>query len=185
MQEYGTALSRYGIAACAVCYALASFSALFQRRSRALHVLRNICMSLVQLLCFGNLILESGDFRFVFLYVFVQIFLLAAAQMVPLIYENVNSLLLDNMCMLTGCGFCILSRLSFDKAVRQYIIVLVSLAISLLVPYLLSRIRFWKKLTWVYGAAGILALVIVLAVGELTYGSRISFSIGDITFQPS
>ena len=52
-------------------------------------------------------------------------------------------------------------------------------------PWLLSRIRFWKKLTWAYGLVGAALLGIVLILGEITHGSRISFTIADISFQPS
>lgn len=103
---------------------------------------------------------------------------------VSLIYENINRLLLNNMCMLLGIGLCMVSRLSFDKAIRQYVIVLVSLIFSLLIPYLLGKIHFFKKITWLYATLGIALLGTVLILGEVTHGSKISFSLGGITFQP-
>ena len=105
--------------------------------------------------------------------------------MVSLIYENINRLLLNNMCMLLGIGLCMVSRLSFDKAIRQYVIVLVSLIMSLFIPFLLGRIHFFKKITWLYATLGIGLLSTVLILGEVTHGSKISFTMGGITFQPS
>ena len=87
--------------------------------------------------------------------------------------------------MLLGIGLCIVSRLSFDKAIRQYVIVLVSLIFSLFIPYLLGKIHFFKKITWLYATLGIALLSTVLILGEVTHGSKISFSLGGITFQPS
>ena len=87
--------------------------------------------------------------------------------------------------MLLGTGLCIISRISFNQAVRQYIIVLLSLAVALFIPWLLSRIHFLKKLTWVYASVGILMLGMVLVYSEVTYGAEISFTIGGLTFQPS
>ena len=142
-------------------------------------------MFLVQVLCFLNLSLVSGDFQYLFFFAFILIFLFATITMVSLIYENINRLLLNNMCMLLGIGLCIVSRLSFDKAIRQYVIVLVSLIFSLLVPYLLGKIHFFKKITWLYATLGIALLSTVLILGEVTHGSKISFSLGGITFQPS
>jgi len=142
-------------------------------------------MFLMQLLMFVNLALVSRDLEYVFFYVFVQFFLMAAALMVPTIYEQANRLLLNNLCMLSGLGLCIVSRLSFNRAVRQYIIVLGSLAFALFIPWLLVKIRFWRKLTWCYGLVGIALLAAVLILGEVTHGSKISFTVGDITFQPS
>lgn len=87
--------------------------------------------------------------------------------------------------MLIATGLCMISRLSFQKAVKQYIIVLASLIVALFIPYLLSGIRFLRKLTWLYAFLGIVLLSIVLILGELTHGSKISFTLGGITFQPS
>lgn len=187
MQEYITELSKYGIAICMMLYTICCFVSLCGKNEKVhgLYTVQSILMFLMQLLLFLDLALVSGDMQYVFFYVFVQIFLLAAVIMVPIIYEEVNRPLLNIMCMLLGIGLCIISRLSFNKAVKQYIIVLMSLTISLFIPYLLSRIKFLKKLTWIYGLAGIVALGIVLLVGEYTHGSKITFTIKDITFQPS
>ena len=78
----------------------------------------------------------------------MQIFLLAALVMVPMIYEKINRFLLNNMCMLLGIGLCVLSRLSFKKAERQYIMALIALTLSLLIPWLMERVRSWKRFTW-------------------------------------
>ncbi len=188
MKEYITELSKYGITACMVIYTISSFAFLLPGKGKrqGIYVFQCVFMFLTQLMCFLNLTMASGDFEYIFLYVFVQIFLLAAVAMVPMIYETVNRLLLNNMCMLLGIGFCIISRLSFKKSVKQYIIALLSLTISLVIPYLLSRIRFLKKLTWVYGAVGFGLLSIVLLLGEMTHGSKITFTLFEnITFQPS
>lgn len=187
MQEYVTELSKYLINLCMCIYTLECFLVFVEKwkNSRVIYVTQNILIFLVQLLCFADLALVSKDMQYVFFYVFVQLFLVAVMVIVPLIYENANRLLLNNMCMLTGTGLCMISRLSFNRAVKQYIILLVSLIVVLFIPYLLSRIRFLKKLTWVYAAVGIGALSLVLLVGDVTYGSKISFSIRGISFQPS
>ena len=44
--------------------------------------------------------------------------------------------------------------------------------------YKLSQIHFLKKLTWLYGIAGIVMLGMVLLYSEVTYGAEISFTIG-------
>lgn len=42
-----------------------------------------------------------------------------------------------------------------------------------------------EKLGWIYAGIGIAALGIVLILGQVTHGSKLSWSIGGITFQPS
>ncbi|MCM1305050.1 MAG: FtsW/RodA/SpoVE family cell cycle protein [Lachnospiraceae bacterium] len=187
MREYVTELSKYFINICMIIYTLECFLAFVGRwkDSRVLFVTQKVLIFLIQLLCFADLFLVSEDMQYVFFYVFVQVFLIAVLAIVPMIYENVNRLLLNNLCMLAGTGLCMISRLSFNKAVKQYIIILVSLIVAMLIPYLLSRIRFLKKLTWMYAAVGIGALSLVLLLGDTTYGSKISFSVIGISFQPS
>lgn len=188
MQEYFIELSKYGIMVCMLLYTLASVLALLIRDEKKLsvYIVQSILLFLNQLMCFLNLTLVSGEKEYLFLYAFVQAFLLAALALIPMLYENVNKPLLNNMFMLIGIGLCMISRLSFDKAVKQYIIVLVSLTLALLIPYFLSRWKFLKKMTWVYGLVGIGALSIVLILGEVTHGSKITFTLFEnITFQPS
>ena len=191
MQQYITELSKYGIAVGMAMYTLGILLglALEEKKQRVLYVWQCALMFLIQLMCFLDLALVSGQMKYVFFYMFVQIFLLTASVMVPLIYEDVNRLLLSGMCMLTGIGLCIISRLNFNRAVRQYVIALISLMIVLIIPYLLSKIRFLKKLTWIYGFVGLGMLSVVLILGEITYGSKLSFTlsvnIAQVTFQPS
>lgn len=191
MRQYITELSKYGIAGAMVLYTLGILLGLFleENRQRVLYVWQCALMFLVQLMCFVDLALVSGQMEYVFLYLFVQIFLLTASVMVPMIYEEVNRLLLSGMCMLTGIGLCIVSRLNFNRAVRQYVIALIALMIVLVIPYLFSQIRFLKKLTWVYGLVGLGMLSVVLILGEITNGSKLSFTISlnfaQVTFQPS
>ena len=191
MQQYIIELSKYGITICMVMYTLLSFLGLFRRDDKmtGFYAAQCVFTFLLQLLCFLHMALVSGNMEYVFFYLFAQVFLLVVAIMVPMIYEDVNRMLLGGMCMLLGVGLCMISRLSFDRAVRQYIIVLISLIISLLIPYMLSRFRFWKKMTWVYGLVGVFVLSAVLILSEVTHGSKITFtitvSVGQVTFQPS
>lgn len=188
MLEYIVEISKYLIAFFMAIYAFTCFYVFRhreERKRRGVYTIQVILIFLIQLFGFFDLTVVSKDFEYLFFYVFIQIFLFAALTMVSMIYEKCNRLLLNNMCMLLGIGLCIISRLTFKKAIRQYIIVLVSFVIALLVPFLLGKIRFWKKITWLYAAVGFLLLSTVLILGEVTHGSKISFTISGITFQPS
>lgn len=187
MKEYIIELSKYGISLLVILYTISCFFAFRKKNEKqsGLYVIQSLLLFAMQLLFFLDLTFVSGEMQYVFFYVFVQVFLLATLVMVPMIYEDIHKPILNMMCMLLGTGLCIISRLSFQKAVRQYIIILVSLIISLFIPYLMSRIRIFKKIIWVYALVGIAALGIVLILGEVTHGSKISFSIAGIAFQPS
>ncbi len=188
MQEYIVEISKYFITFFMAIYAFTCFYAFRYReehRRKGIYATQVVLIFLVQLFSFFDLAVVSKEYQYLFFYAFIQIFLFATLMMVTMIYEKCNRLLLNNMCMLLGVGLCMISRLTFQKATRQYIIVLVSLIIALLVPFLLNQIRFWKKVTWLYSSLGLVMLSTVLILGEVTHGSKISFTISGITFQPS
>lgn len=188
MQEYVIELSRYFIAITMAVYTASCFYALFYGEGRKkiwVYRLQNVLMFLVQGLGFLDLLLISRDMQYIFFFAFIQIFLFAAIMLVPMIYETANRLLLNNMCMLLGIGLCMVARLSFQKAIKQYAIALVSFVLSLFIPYLLGKIRIFKKFTWAYALLGIALLSVVLILGETNLGSKLSFSLVGVTFQPS
>ncbi len=187
IQEYITELSKYVITICMAFYTFECFIVFSPKiKSKdSIYLRQSFWLFIIQLICFADLALESRNKDYIFFYAFVQIFLIGALFIVKTIYKNCNRLLLNNMCMLLGIGFCMISRLSFQKALKQYVIALASLMIAMFVPYLMNRLTFWKKLPWLYGASGTLLLSIVLILGEVTHGSKITFTIREITFQPS
>lgn len=188
MQEYIIELSKYLIAILLALYTLDCFLVFqFKKESqrRGSYARQTFYLFAMQFFCFATLWLQSGLSDYLFFYGFVQIFLFSTVVFVRLLYEKINRLLLNNMCMLLGISLVILSRLSLQKAVKQLAVIIISLLISLFVPLLMNRLAFWRKLTWLYAAVGIFALGAVLVLGNLTYGSKLSFSIAGITFQPS
>lgn len=205
MGEYVIELSKYFICGMMVLYTLSclyAFRYAGDGRKRPVYVIQNILMFMIQTLCFVDLILVSrgsttylfeesntgaysNSVLYLFLFAFVEVFLLAVVFLVPAIYEDCNRQLLNNMCMLLGIGLMMISRLSYLRAIKQYVIVLVSLIISLLIPFIFSKVRFLKQITWLYAAAGIVLLSAVLIMGEVTRGSNISVEIAGLSFQPS
>ncbi len=156
---------------------------------------QNFWMFFVQVVSFVDLALVSKNLMYVFFYGFVQILLLFILLLTRLIYPKSNKLLLNNMCFLLGIGFIMMARLTYGadrvyeealgKAGRQYLIAVISLAVCLFVPFLVSRIRFFKKCKWIYAGLGIAALGAVWILSETTNGSKITFTIQGLTFQPS
>ena len=188
MQEYIIELSKYCITILMAFYTLECFVVFRFRdesRRKKTYIRQRILIFSIQFICFLNLTLVSGKMDYLFFYAFVQVLFIFIMFFLGTVYEKMNKLLINNMCMLLGIGLCIVSRLSFQKALKQYVIIVISLIVVSFIPYLLQRLTFLKKITWVYGAVGILMLSGVLILGETTLGSKISFSIGGLAFQPS
>lgn len=188
MQEYIIQLSKYFICICMALYTYECFAVFRFREERSrngIYIRQNILMFFIQFSAFLTICLKSGEVEYLFFYAIVQLVLFAIITMVRMLYPKANRLLINNMCMLLGIGFIILSRLSFQKALKQLIIVVLSMVIALFIPFIISKIRFLKNLTWLYALAGVAALSGVLILGQITHGSKLSFSIAGITFQPS
>ncbi|MCH5274280.1 MAG: FtsW/RodA/SpoVE family cell cycle protein [Lachnospiraceae bacterium] len=188
MQEYFVELSKYFITLAIAFYALESLLIfrLKQETQRSACYIRQICLLfLSQLLCFLTLYFRSKDREYLLFYMFIQVFMIAAVVLSPLIHEHINRGLLHNMCMLLGLGFVILSRLSLHRAMRQFFIVVVVFIIGMILSMIIAKLKFWYKLTWLYALLGISMLSTVLLLGNLTRGSKLSISLAGFTFQPS
>ena len=70
-----------------------------------------------------------------FFYAFQQMVLFATAVLFHMVYPRANRLIINNMCMLLSIGFVILTRLSYEKAVKQFVIVSVSIAMAIIIPF--------------------------------------------------
>lgn len=125
------------------------------------------------------------DVKYFKAYVMQQAGILFIILLYRLIYPTANRLIINNMCALLTIGFIILTRLSYDKAMKQFVIACGSMVITLIVPFLITKINFFEKFKWVYVGAGVGSLLIVLLFSGLTYGSKINISIASYTFQPS
>ena len=89
------------------------------------------------------------------------------------------------MCMLLSIGMIILTRLSYEKAMRQFLFITAGSCIAMIIPLILSKMSLFRKLKWLYAALGIVALLYVLIAGGVSYGAKLSISIGGFSIQPS
>lgn len=188
MELYVSEFSKYVIALLIALYTLESFMVFRfkdEKKRSAGYARQSILMFALHFSCFIVVCFETGDMMYLFFFAFQQITLYAAAMLYRLLYPAANRLLVNNMCMLLSIGFVILTRLSYKMAVKQFIIAAGSLGVALLIPFFVHKFKFLKNLQWIYALVGIAALSVVLILGQTTYGSKLSYSIAGITFQPS
>lgn len=188
MSQYITEFSKYFAALFASFYTYECF-AVFRYQSEeergGIYIRQNIFMFLTHLVCFLPVYIKTGKVEYIFFFAFQQIALYTTIVLYHMLYPKANRLVVNNMCFLLAIGFVVLTRLSYDKAIRQFVIAVISSAVALIVPELITRMKGLKNFTWAYAAAGVVLLGIVLVLGAVTNGSRLSFSVFGITFQPS
>lgn len=181
-------LSKYVIVFFMALYTLLSFVCMREKDEDDrgwIYAQQIICMFMVHFLGFAAICLETSDISYIIFYGFQQILLFATIALYRVIYPEAGKLIINNMCMLLTVGFVILTRISYEKSIKQFIIVTVSLIFGLFIPYLIKKLRILKHLTWLYGVVGVLLLVVVAVLGAVTHGAKISYSIAGISFQPS
>ena len=161
LRRFGT---KTGNAACAAQYAL---------------------LFVIQLSCYCVLCLQNLDYFHLIFFALQQLVFLGALNLYKILYPGCSRLLLNHMFLLLGTGLVVITRLSQAKAIRQFVLITVSLAIGIVIPAMIRKWKLLKHLTWVYAGVGLAAISVVLILGTATNGSKISYTVAGITFQPS
>ena len=88
------------------------------------------------------------------------------------------------MCMFITIGFIVQARLSFSTSIRQFIILMVATVVFLIFVFFCKRAKFLRNLTWVYCVAGLLLLLLVLALASFSKGAKLALDLKLFSFQP-
>lgn len=146
---------------------------------------QNFAMFLIHLLAYLIIWFETEDERVLVFYLAQVLFFFLYLCLYRLFYRNASRLLVNNMCMLLTVGFIMLTRLSFDRAMKQFVIVVASALITWVIPFIIDRVWQLSKIPWFYGIGGLLLLGIVCLAGTSSYGAQLSLGLGEFSFQPS
>ena len=134
-----------------------SFRGKLTPEKRAKIFKRQMClMYLIHLDAFLAIYAVTDDIRMILFYVVQAAFIAVTISSYRLVYGRASGLLINNMCMLLMIGFIMITRLSFDKAIRQFAIAVGAMVCSLIIPVLIQKVRFLRKMPWLYAAAGII-----------------------------
>ncbi len=150
-----------------------------------IYIRQDIVMSLVYLTAFAQLYVCMRDTEVLKFYVETQLLFWSVILLYRLLYPEANKLLVNNMCMLIGTGFIILVRLNYQKAAKQFTVVVISAVLSVLIPFVLKTFKRLRRFYWLMALAGIVALAAVLIFSTAINGSKLNLKIGGISFQAS
>lgn len=190
MHAYAVSWSKYINIAAMLLYTLLAFICLTLRtnpdRRRSMNRFQRVCMAIFCLNSFFTIgILNDNSAQYFLFGVLVVVVLLVASAVYQAVYRQSNMLLFNNICMFLSIGLVIIARLNFGQAQKQAAIACVGLLFMLVFPAFRGHLDLLRRLTWFYAAVGLAAIGGVLLLGATTYGSKISYTISGITFQPS
>ncbi|MCR5149355.1 MAG: FtsW/RodA/SpoVE family cell cycle protein [Eubacterium sp.] len=140
----------------------------------------------IHLMCYMKLFLWKHEVKFVLFY-FTQVFICILYMVLfQKSYKNVSRLITNNMVFLLMIGYIMLTRLSFDLAIRQAVMGTIALFITSFIPFVLRRLKNIRKWNVFFGVTGLLLLVTVFipGLGLSIYGSRNWIQIGSFSLQP-
>lgn len=146
---------------------------------------QNRLMYLLHFLAYGVMFLKTEDVKLLAFYVAQAVFFVCYLTLYRRFYRNRSDTLINNMCFLLCVGFIILTRLSFERALRQFVLVVFSAAVTLVIPFIIDRAWQLSRIPWVYAVLGIGLLGAVYLVGDNSYGAQLSLTIRGVSVQPS
>lgn len=146
---------------------------------------QNRLMFMMHFMAFAGMYLKTGETKILAFYVVQAIILFAIIMLYTHIYPKISRLIVNNMCMLLAIGFIMITRLQYNKAVKQSIIVAISVALSLVVPVVVRKVKRLPELRIVYGGIGLVALAAVVVIGQVSGGAKLGFEIAGFGIQPS
>lgn len=149
------------------------------------YALQRCLIYLIHLDGFLVLYLTTNDIKVIGLYIVQMILILAIYIIYHKFYKSASELILNNMCMLVCIGMIILTRLSFDKAKRQFVFLVAGMVLALIIPLVLKQGSRFRNLKYLYAVIGIILLLLVAVAGSTSYGAKLSLSIAGISVQPS
>lgn len=147
--------------------------------------IQNQMMFLMHFCAFATIYLQTNDERILAFYGMQVLFMAAFSILYRLFYKHLSRILLNNMCMFLCIGFIILTRLSLERAVRQFVIVVISALLTWIIPFIIDRVWQLSTIPWVYCILGVFLLLFVLVAGARSFGAQLSIELPGFSFQPS
>ena len=146
---------------------------------------QSLLFFIMHALMYTSIYLHSYEDKIIIFYGVQLIYFLLLIQICKLYCKNHHRQLMNVMSMMLMIGFVILTRLSIDKAIRQFVFCVIATLIASSISFLMRKARQFRDFYYLYAIFGIGALCAVYAIGKITYGAKLSIDLGFISIQPS
>lgn len=155
------------------------------REKRAIFRNQNRLMFMIHFMAYMGMYFKIQEPKILVFYGAQVVMLGAIILLYTKIYPKASRLVVNNMCMLLTIGLIMITRLSYNKAVKQSFIIAISVAISLFVPVIIRKVKGLAHLRLFYAIVGIVALAAVVVIGQVSDGAKLGFMIAGFGIQPS
>lgn len=183
-----TVLSKYIIIIMGAVYTLSCFTLFRPSNANRQQLLLNRQLRhlyVFHFFCYLVLFLHAETLKVLWFYLAQVIFIGAVQLLYGKVYKEGSRLITNNMCFLLILGFTMLTRLNFDLAVKQYLIVSVCIVAFSFIPHVIGTVKGFSKYRIFYGVFGLLFLSSVFVIGTRKNGAVNWINIAGIALQPS
>lgn len=188
MVQYLTSLSKYFITIFIILYTFECFWVFRiknEKARRGTYQRQIVLLVLIQFSCFLSICLKKGDIKYIIFYTVLQLIVLCIVEIFPLLFPKINRLLINNSCTLISIGIIMLTRFNINYAIKQLIILTVSFFLGALILFTIKKIGNIPNYHYIYAITGIVLLIGVYILGNITNGSKLSIYILGVSFQAS
>lgn len=157
-----------------------------KKNHRAALEIQSMMMYVFHLIAYIAIYINTKNGTVIFFYGAQVIFLVIFRGFHGVFYENsYHKGLLNNVCMFLCISFMMLTRLYYSKAIKQFLIICFASILALIIPVIVQKYKNMANLTYIYCFAGIAFLAVVLVIGQISGGAKLSVQIAGFSFQPS
>lgn len=142
-------------------------------------------MYLIHFILFAIIYLYSENINIIIFYIAQVVFLVLLNVITRKLYRNYHKALLNLMSFMLMIGFAIITRISYNKGIRQFIICIFAALITLVIPKIMEKSKKIRNYSYLFGIFGIGALALLYVIGNVTSGAKLSIDLKVITIQPS
>ncbi len=162
------------------------FTAKSDNKRRNIIIKQIIYMFFIHAICYMTLFINTKETKILVLYLAELSVAVLYEILMYKIYKHSSRLLTNNMVFLMLIGYIILTRLKYATAVRQFVLGSVGVFLTMLVPFILSKMKKIREMSLFFSISGILFLLTVFipGLGVTKYGASNWIKIAGFTLQP-
>lgn len=180
-------ISRYVLVLLSALFSFVSFKCIkdTNKKQNSYIILQRLLMYLIHFILFAIIYLYSENINIIIFYIAQVVFFVLLNVITRKLYRNYHKALLNLMSFMLMIGFAIITRISYNKGIRQFIICIFAALITLVIPKIMEKSKKIRNYSYLFGIFGIGALALVYVIGNVTSGAKLSIDLKVITIQPS
>ena len=140
---------------------------------------------LLHFISYAVLYFQTGNLFYIYFYLPQLLYFLLYPLIWKKLYPFYNEVLLNNQCLFLALGWILLARLQEAKAIKQFAVAMAASLLVLVIPYIVDKIWDFQKFRYIFAGIGIVSLLLVLVLGTVNFGAKMSVSLFGFRFQAS